>query len=181
MVDSEESPKRKRRTREHVIADLSTNYLERLVLQKGHVLRRPEHDYGVDAIMFHFDEQGQIENGEIRFQLKASDALKVIRKGSVISFPIKTGDLDHWSMEIHPFILVVFDAQKENAYWLHIQEYVVRHRDALDGARDSINVHIPVASELTASSVDFFRALSLKVIQHLRSQGGFPDVSRKPK
>ena len=42
---------RKRRTREHVVEDLSENHLERLVLNAGHLLRRPRRDYGVDVTM----------------------------------------------------------------------------------------------------------------------------------
>ena len=39
---------RKRRTREHVIADLSVNHLERVVLRAGHTVERFRHDYGFD-------------------------------------------------------------------------------------------------------------------------------------
>jgi hypothetical protein len=31
---------RKRRTREHVIADLSVNYVERFILEEGHTVQR---------------------------------------------------------------------------------------------------------------------------------------------
>lgn len=89
--------RRKRRTREHVIEDLSQNYLERKVLLNGHMLRRPERDYGVDVTMFHFAENGEIENGEVRFQLKATDTLKVIEQGRVVSFPVQSKDLRYWA------------------------------------------------------------------------------------
>ncbi len=69
--DDEKTPSRKRRTFEHVLEDLSENHLERKVLMKGHVLRRPRRDYGVDVTMFHYANSGEIENGEVRFQLKA--------------------------------------------------------------------------------------------------------------
>lgn len=64
--DDRNKPQRKRRTREHILEDLSENHLERNVLLKGHVLRRPERDYGVDVSMFHFADDGTIENGEVR-------------------------------------------------------------------------------------------------------------------
>jgi hypothetical protein len=64
--DDEFRPQRKRRTREHITEDLSENYLERRVLLNGHLLRRPERDYGVDVTMFHFGADGAIENGEVR-------------------------------------------------------------------------------------------------------------------
>lgn len=78
-------PQRKIRTVEHVIADLSYNFLERKVLQRGHWLDAPRNDYGIDAAMFHHNERGEVENGEVRFQLKATSKLKVSRDGKWIS------------------------------------------------------------------------------------------------
>jgi hypothetical protein len=179
--DDEQNYGRKRRTREHILEDLSENHLERLVLLKGHVLRRPERDYGVDVTMFHFAENGAVENGEVRFQLKATDRLKKIRGGKAISFPIKTGDLHYWSLETYPFILIVYDAKMEVAYWLDVQEYVTHHPERVKSGRESVNVHIPVSNKLTVESVEAFRNQSLQVVHHLRSQGGFPYHSRKPK
>ena len=44
---------RKRRTREHIIEEMSANFLERKVLQRGHMLvRAPQREYGWDATMF---------------------------------------------------------------------------------------------------------------------------------
>lgn len=180
MVENE-GPQRKRRTREHIIEDLSENHLERMVLLKGHVLRRPERDYGVDVTMFHFAQTGEIENGEVRFQLKATESLKVLKKGTIISFPINTGDLHYWSLEIYPFILVVFDAGRDDAFWLHVQEYVADNPDRRDPEKATVNVHIPIHNKLTVASIDHFRRLSLETIDSLRRHGGFPDVPRKPK
>jgi len=175
------SPQRKRRTREHVIEDLSENHLERKVLLKGHLLRRPERDYGVDVTMFHFGVDGTIENGEVRFQLKATESLKVIKHGTVISFPIKTGDLHYWALEIYPFILVVFDAKSEKAFRLHIQEYVNSHPDQVDPGKETVNIHIPLVNKLTVKSIETFRKKSLQAVDNLRNQGGFPDVKRYPR
>ncbi|MFC1597887.1 DUF4365 domain-containing protein, partial [Planctomycetota bacterium] len=179
--DDNDRPRRKRRTREHVIEDLSENHLERRVLLKGHLLRRPERDYAVDITMFHFANDGEIENGEVRFQLKATDNLKTIKQGTMISFPIKTGDLHYWALEIFPFILVVFDAKVDRAYWLAVREYVSLHPDIVDPDRDTVNVHIPVSNELTVESVECFRIESLQIVKKLRDQGGFPDVTRRPR
>ena len=52
---------RKRRTREHVIADLSVNFVERQVLQCGHTLERVFHDYGIDLVMHSYNDKGEIE------------------------------------------------------------------------------------------------------------------------
>jgi hypothetical protein len=42
---------RKRRTREHVIADLRVNHVERLVLRCGWTVERTRYDYGLDLDM----------------------------------------------------------------------------------------------------------------------------------
>ncbi len=53
-------PPRKQRTREHVIADLSINHVERQILLAGHVVERWLHDYGLDlvATTFWSNERG---------------------------------------------------------------------------------------------------------------------------
>lgn len=181
QMDDENRPERKRRTREHVIADLGENHLERKVLLRGHLLRRPERDYGVDATMFHFAENGEIENGEVRFQLKSTDELKIIKRGTTISYPIKTGDLHYWSLELYPFMLIVFDAANEKAFWLDVQRYVRENPDALNPDNQTVNVHIPVSNTLTVRSIDSFRRMSLEMIAKLRKHGGFPDGRRMPK
>ena len=66
-----------RRTREQIIEELSLNFLEHKALERGHQLvPATKREYGYDATMFHFSPQtGEIENGEVRFQLKATDHL----------------------------------------------------------------------------------------------------------
>ncbi|MEX2174417.1 MAG: DUF4365 domain-containing protein [Pirellulaceae bacterium] len=162
--------RRKRRTRGHVIADLSVNHLEYKVLLCGHILRRPEQDYGVDAVMFHFDAKGRIENGEVRFQLKATDNLNTIQGGRIVACTIDLGDLDYWSGELgYPFILVVFDARQTRAYWLNVQDYMTQNSEKIDFDNQRVNVHIPASNELTVETIDLFRSQSLAVIKRLSS------------
>ena len=68
----------KQRTRGHVIADLSVHYVEGVVLRAGYTLQRLEKDYGYDLILFTFDNQGYVEPGLIRVQLKAAESLKPV-------------------------------------------------------------------------------------------------------
>src|SRR5438309_953040 len=49
---------RKRRTREHVIADLSVNHVERFVLRCGWTVQRTTHDYGIDLSMETYNAAG---------------------------------------------------------------------------------------------------------------------------
>ena len=59
----------KRRTREHVIADLSVNHVERFVLLCGHTVERVLHDYGIDLLLYTYDGNGESENDTIYIQL----------------------------------------------------------------------------------------------------------------
>ncbi len=58
---------RKRRTRQHVIADQSVNHLERFIIDAGHVAQRWGSDYGYDLSLVTFDEQGYAEPDEVYF------------------------------------------------------------------------------------------------------------------
>ena len=50
----------KRRTREHVIADLSVNHAERAFLLAGHISNRVFADYGYDMVISTFDDKGHL-------------------------------------------------------------------------------------------------------------------------
>jgi len=73
--------RRKRRTREHVIADLSVHHVEGHVLRCGWVVERMTHDYGIDLELFTFTRDGEQENDAILLQVKATDRLR-LRRGA---------------------------------------------------------------------------------------------------
>ena len=61
---------RKRRTREHVIADLSVNHVERFIIDEGHTAQRVDPDYGYDLSLVTYDADGYVEPGLIYLQLE---------------------------------------------------------------------------------------------------------------
>ncbi len=61
----QEPARKKRRTREHVIADLSANHVERHALLCGFSVERVTHDYGIDLWIATYNRAGEIENGQI--------------------------------------------------------------------------------------------------------------------
>jgi hypothetical protein len=61
---------RKRRTRSHIIADLSANHIERHVLLCGHTVERVIHDYGVDLLLNTYTADGEMETRSSRYSLK---------------------------------------------------------------------------------------------------------------
>lgn len=112
---------RKRRTREHVIADQSANHVERFIIEEGHTAQRLAADCGYDLVMQTFDGQGYAEPGLVFFQLKAAESLT--RSGENFSYDLDVRDYNLWRVEQMPVILVLFDATDRRGYWVHVQEY----------------------------------------------------------
>lgn len=112
---------RKRRTRSHIIADLSANHIERHVLLCGHTVERVIYDYGVDLLLNTYTVEGEIENDTVKIQLKATDHITLTSDGTRIAFRVTTTDLDYWLGEIMPVILIVYDVPADLAYWLYVQ------------------------------------------------------------
>ena len=100
----------KRRTREHVIASLSANTVERYFLEKGHRVRKIEQDYGIDLMILTHDHDGFVEPGEIQIQLKATDAPSLSADGTFYSFPISIKDYNAWLNEAMPVFLILYEA-----------------------------------------------------------------------
>lgn len=135
---------RKRRTRQHVLAELSANFVERHVLLCGHSVERVEHDYGIDLILFTYDSDGEIENGQVFIQLKATDHVRELVVEDAVSFRLRRSDLDLWLAEPMPCILVVYDAARDKAYWLYLQAYFEDRRKFRAAARrGTVTVRIP--------------------------------------
>src|SRR5215831_8519944 len=101
---------RKRRTREHVIADLGVHHVEGSILRCGFTAERVVHDYGVDLSMTTYDAKGEVESEFVLFQLKATDHLKRTADGTAVVFRAEQADLDFWLKQTFPVILVVYDA-----------------------------------------------------------------------
>ena len=136
-------PARKRRTRQHVIGDLSRNHVERYVLLCGCTAERVEHDYGFDLVLFTYDERGEIENGHVFIQLKATESLRLLGDQDTIAISVDRRDLALWLSEPMPVILIVYEARDDRAYWLYVQAYFEsRPEFDLKSAGDTMTVHI---------------------------------------
>ncbi len=144
-------PLGKRRTREHVIADLSVNFVERQALLCGYTMERMHYDYGIDLEMKTYDTLGQREPGDVLFQVKATEDFAERVKNGVIAWRIQRTNVVGWLQEMMPVILVVFEAARNKAYWICIQEYF----RGLDGfnlfaAGATITIQIPTGNRLNA-------------------------------
>jgi hypothetical protein len=162
-------PERKVRTTEHVIADLSYNFLEWKVLQRGHWLDSPRNDYGIDATMFHHNERGEVENGEVRFQLKATRKLKTSRDGAWILLRVDIKDLRYWYFEVFPVVIIVYQPEKHRGFWLHTQEYVDRNPGVMESDASTVTLRIAIHNKLDVRAIDRFRELSLDCVSRFQS------------
>jgi hypothetical protein len=109
--------------------------------------------------MFHFSPDGSVENGDVRFQVKATDDLKVNR--GMIPCRLETADVHYWYWEDSPFALVVYDAKKDRAFWLYLRAYVDDHPRILESERRTVAVRIPIGNKVTLRAIDQWRDLSL--------------------
>jgi hypothetical protein len=140
----------KRRTREHVIADLSVNHVERFILRCGYsILRNHTSDYGIDLLKYTYGPSGDVEPGEVKFQIKATDRLQVLKDHS-ISVTVATADLFVWAREEVPVVLVVYDAANDCGYWLDVREWArSRMSTPEDWRAKTVQVRIPIVNRLS--------------------------------
>jgi hypothetical protein len=142
------------RTCAHVLADLSINHVERQVLLCGFSVDRVQHDYGYDLTMSTYGDTGEFEPGLVFIQVKATDRLPRLADGRTIPWLVSRRDLKLWLVETYPVILVVYDGQKDRAYWIHIQRHVSGPRTPeLFAAGETMTVHIPTANRFTARAI----------------------------
>jgi hypothetical protein len=160
---------RKRRTREHVIADLSVNHVERHALRCGFVAERLTHDYGIDLEVLTFDKKGEVEEGKILLQLKASDRLTIGPNQGTFAFRIERRDLVLWLAQPMPVVLVVYAARKDVAFWLYVQSYFRRLEGFnLFAAGRSVTVQVPVENVVMTSAMRRFARFRNRVLEQMR-------------
>jgi hypothetical protein len=81
-----------------------------------------------------------------------------------------------------PFVpLIVYDARRDRAFWLDIQEFVGRRPEVVACGKKTIQVRIPLANKLTVKSVDEFRRKSVEVVAELRARTRSADVKKIPR
>jgi Domain of unknown function (DUF4365) len=160
---------RKQRTRQHVIADQSMNYVERFIIDEGHTVQRLTHDYGYDLLLLTYDEQGYAEPGVAFLQLKAA---ALTQYGSDYVYDLDVRDYNLWMIGDTPIFLVLFDATRRRAYWLHVQAYFREEtsRQPKKGAR-TVRVCVPRRQAMSRRAVAMMRQLMQKADLHIVTEG----------
>ena len=157
----------KRRTRQHIISDLSVNHVERQALLCGFSIQRTTHDYGIDLEITTFNRNGEVDVGKILAQIKATSRLK-LRNKAVVSCRIERAHLLHWLAEPLPVVLILYDAKQEVGYWLYIQSYFRRLADFnLFEAGKTITVNMPVANVVNRRAMRKFARFRDRVLQQM--------------
>lgn len=146
---------RKRRTREHIIADLSVNHSERFILRASHVADRIFFDYGYDLTVRTFDANGEVERDFFYLQLKASDAPVFVENGQAVSVRVEEGDLQVWRDERVPVALVFYDVNADAAYYVHIQ--------AMTDTAARTTVRIPIEQRFDETAVERLRQVKNRI------------------
>ncbi|HZU39077.1 MAG TPA: DUF4365 domain-containing protein [Gemmataceae bacterium] len=122
---------RKRRTRQHVIADQSVNHVERYIIDAGHTAQRVEKHYGYDLLPFTYDEEGYSEPDFLSLQLKAAESLPT--RGLAYNCDVDIRDYNLWMQERMPVILILFDAPKDGLFGLLSRRISRKNRAAGQG------------------------------------------------
>ncbi len=144
---------KKRRTRQHIIEDLGMNHIERQFLLAGHSVQRIYRDYGYDANVFTYNNNGEVENGMILIQLKSSDKPKISEIHQAIEFSLSKRDLELWLMEREMMLLVFYDASLEKAYFVILQQYFRENRLTLQDVNKYIQIRINLSDELIPENI----------------------------
>ena len=171
MREERGTPQRPRRTRSHIIASQSHNYIEKFFIDKGHTVNRPGEDYGYDLLVNTFDDLGYAESGEIRIQLKASDKPKYSRDKSFISFKISRKHFELWMSEAMPVFLILYDARQQTAYWVYVQDRFGKqspHGFLRSGS--TCTLRIPLTNEFTEATVDYARERKAAILAQIEGK-----------
>ena len=147
----------KRRTRAHVVADRCVAHVERHVAESGFTMERIVRDYGIDYLLFTYDEDGVAEPGHVLLQLNASASVRRLADGTHVTCTVQRAHLARWLAEFLPVILVLYDARQDIAYWVYIQAYFERLPDfSLAQAGSTITIRLPVANRIEPASLRRF-------------------------
>ncbi len=163
MAKGRKSGGKKRRTREHIIADLAVNHVQRHVLLAGYTMQAMINDYGLDEIIRTFKGNGEVEPGLIWLQVKATDHPQARRGKAAIAVRLDCRDVVHWIKEPYPVILIVYDTGQDRAFWLHMQK-ALQEGGIFKLARTAgrIVVHVPVEQVVNEEAIRHFRRLKIE-------------------
>jgi len=87
----------------------------------GYSLEQIIHDYGLDLILFTYNSSGELEDGNILLQVKATEQTRRVHGGQAIHSRVLRSDVQGWIRKVMPVIMIVYDVSVDRAYWLYVQ------------------------------------------------------------
>jgi hypothetical protein len=127
------------------------------------------HDYGIDLALYTYNAEGEIENGAIYLQLKATDDLHTLQDEQTIALEVERADLEYWLEEPMPVMLVLYDAKAGTAYWLYVQSHFrMRPGFNLSETGGTVTVHLSKASVLDGGAMRRFSDFRDQVLTQIR-------------
>ena len=148
---------RKRRTRQHVIEGLGLNHIVKHILISGNVLRRySEYDYGYDGAIEMFNELGEKQNRMFMIQLKSTDNIQLsIQKGG-FAVDLSKQDLELWLDSSYPVLLMLYDAQREIAYFTDLQNYFNENSILLRNVHKFVRIFLSQEAVFNTAAIQEF-------------------------
>jgi hypothetical protein len=136
--------KGKLRTRQHIIEDMGFNHIEKQILLAGFTMHRTfVNDYGFDGFIQTFKKTGEIGVESAEFQLKSTDNIQFLVAKKAFVFDLSLRDLKTWLSTTTPTLLILYDAQKEIAYYIDLQNYFQQNGEALRNVKKYVRVYLP--------------------------------------
>ena len=111
-----------------------------------------------------YNSSGEVENGEIRIQLKAADNPRWSRNDQTIAVRLVQGDFRHWLLEPMPVILALYDAP----LWLYVQEHFERgKRVDFAAAGAKMTIRVPRTNMVTPTAMRQFAVYRDRILTQL--------------
>jgi hypothetical protein len=129
---------------------VSRNQLKEFLESHSFITTDITPDLGEDFLVRIYDK-GVSTGLSFYVQLKSVDSVeKHLLKDGDISYPFEVKDLEHWSVQAVPVILVIWDVEKKLGWWLWINDAIeFLQRTNPDWAHSkTVNVHIPFKNQL---------------------------------
>jgi hypothetical protein len=145
---------------------MSFHHLGHFVARCGFTFEATRADYGYDGSIFTFDANGEIENSYMFVQLKATDRIRLSKDGRYARFSIARADVDLWQDEIFPVYLVVYDAQRDKAYWVYLQKYFQKKGIRAQKMRGQ-SITIELARRLNENAVRSWRDDKIEMLARI--------------
>ncbi|MGC4044404.1 MAG: DUF4365 domain-containing protein [Armatimonas sp.] len=160
-----------KRTRNHIIEDIARASLRNIFSHLGWTVEDLNQDYGEDLLIRVF-ENNNATPWILFAQSKATDHINryLINNGNIISFPIDSVHINHWSLFSEPVVLMIYDVKSGNTYWEIIQNYLDAVIDLpSESLGKTINIHIPIRNTLNSEGLRRLRNLTKKRFERFSS------------